>query len=51
MITMAEKRVQKEGGPRMKRREKSPPLNTWGMAGRQEIMELRRLWQLRIPRR
>ena len=24
--------------------------NVWGLAGRQEIMEMRRLWQLRIPR-
>jgi len=27
------------------------PLNLWGIAGRREIMETRRLWQLRIPRR
>jgi len=25
-------------------------MNLWGIAGRQEIMEMRRLWQLRIPR-
>lgn len=25
--------------------------NLWGIAGRQEMMEMRRLWQLRIPRR
>ena len=25
-------------------------MNIWGVAGRQEIMEMRRLWQLRIPR-
>jgi len=32
-------------------REKRPSLiNIWGIAGRQEIMEMRRLWQLRIPR-
>jgi hypothetical protein len=24
-------------------------INLWGIAGRQEIMEMRRLWQLRIP--
>ena len=24
-------------------------MNLWGIAGRQEIMEMRRLWQLRIP--
>ncbi|MFO8163643.1 MAG: hypothetical protein ACQEQO_11515 [Thermodesulfobacteriota bacterium] len=24
--------------------------NLWGIAGRQEIMEMRRLWQVRIPR-
>jgi hypothetical protein len=26
-------------------------VNLWGIAGRREIMETRRLWQLRIPRR
>jgi hypothetical protein len=26
-------------------------INLWGIAGRQEIMEMRRLLQLRIPRR
>jgi len=26
-------------------------VNIWGIAGRQEIMEMRRLWQLRIPRK
>jgi len=25
-------------------------VNLWGIAGRREIMEMRRLWQLRIPR-
>jgi len=25
--------------------------NLWGIAGRQEMMEMRRLWQLRMPRR
>ena len=31
--------------------EKMPEvINLWGIAGRQEIMEMRRLWQLRIPR-
>ena len=30
---------------------KSPyVMNLWGIAGRQEIMEMRRLWQFRIPR-
>ncbi|UCG66574.1 MAG: hypothetical protein JSW12_06025 [Deltaproteobacteria bacterium] len=34
------------------RKEKRPsPINLWGVAGRQEIMEMRRLWQLRIPGR
>ena len=28
----------------------SDVINLWGIAGRQEIMEMRRLWQLRIPR-
>ena len=32
--------------------EKMPDVvNLWGIAGRQEIMEMRRLWQLRIPRK
>jgi len=26
-------------------------VNLWGIAGRQEIMEMRRLWQLRISRK
>ena len=26
-------------------------INLWGIAGRQETMEMRRLWQLRIPRK
>jgi hypothetical protein len=26
-------------------------VNLWGIAGRREIMDTRRLWQLRIPRR
>ena len=25
--------------------------NLWGIAGRQEMMEMRRLWQLSMPRR
>jgi len=25
-------------------------INLWGIAGRREIMEMRRLWQMRIPR-
>jgi len=33
-------------------KEKRPsPINLWGVAGRQEVMEMRRLWQLRIPGR
>jgi hypothetical protein len=33
-------------------KEKLPsPINLWGVAGRREIMEMRRLWQLRIPGR
>ena len=26
-------------------------INLWGITGRQEIMEMRRLWQLKIPRK
>jgi hypothetical protein len=61
---MAEKRKDKLSrstgtGSRAKKREtseknklkSSPSINLWGMAGRQEIMEMRILWQLRIPRR
>jgi hypothetical protein len=34
------------------KKEKIPDIiNLWGIAGRQEIMEMRRLWQLRIPRK
>ena len=25
--------------------------NLWGLAGRREMMEMRKLWQLRMPRR
>lgn len=33
-----------------KHRGRRPSLiNIWGIAGRQEIMEMRRLWQLRVP--
>jgi len=30
--------------------KRSPSTNLWGIVGRQEIMEMRILWQLRIPR-
>ena len=34
------------------KKEKRPYLiNLWGIAGRQEIMGMRRLWQLGIPRK
>lgn len=39
-------------GKEVHKTEKMPDvMNLWGIAGRQEIMEMRRLWQLRIPRR
>ena len=39
-------------GEEVYKTEKMPDLiNLWGIAGRQEIMEMRRLWQLRIPRK
>jgi hypothetical protein len=42
----------KKPGIARKEGEKRPsPINLWGVAGRQEIMEMRRLWQLRIPGR
>jgi hypothetical protein len=63
-VYMAEKRkerLSRSTGPgyRAKKKEisdknklKRPPsTNLWGIAGRQEIMEMRILWQLRIPRR
>ena len=37
-------------GEEVYKKEKAPDvINLWGIAGRQEIMEMRRLWQLRIP--
>jgi len=37
-------------GEEVYKKEKIPDvINLWGIAGRQEIMEMRRLWQLRIP--
>ncbi len=51
IVSMAEKRVRREKGHQKKMVGKPPAFNTWGIAGRLEIMELRRLWQLRIPRR
>jgi len=36
-------------GSESEKRPASP--NLWGIAGRREAMEMRRLWQLRIPRR
>jgi len=37
-------------GEEVYKTEKIPNvINLWGIAGRQEIMETRRLWQLRIP--
>jgi hypothetical protein len=35
---------------RTERALRQTPYNLWGLAGRQETMEMRRLWQLRIPR-
>lgn len=47
---MVEKRDKKKA--HKKEKEKRPSfINIWGIAGRQEIMEMRRLWQLRIPRK
>jgi hypothetical protein len=34
-----------------KTKKMSDVINLWGIAGRQEMMEMRRLWQLRIPRK
>lgn len=42
----------KKGKASMKEKGEKPSLiNIWGIAGRQEIMDMRRLWQLRIPRK
>ena len=38
-------RVSKHPGGTMSR-----TANLWGIAGRQDMMEMRRLWQLRMPR-
>jgi len=39
----------KRGESYKREKQKRPSLiNIWGIAGRQEIMEMRRLWQLRI---
>ena len=48
---MVEKRDKKEKVYK-KGKEKMPSsINIWGIAGRQEMMDMRRLWQLRIPRK
>ena len=57
---MAEKRKvtppeSRKKGSRLKEEASYPfkrtphEMNLWGIAGRQEIMGMRRLWQLRIP--
>jgi len=46
---MVEKRDKKEEV--YKKEKMSYVMNLWGIAGRQEIMEMRRLWQLRIPQK
>lgn len=46
---MAENTGKKENGSKKKRKKKAPFINIWGIAGRHQIMEMRRLWQLRIP--
>ena len=39
-------------GEELDKTKKMPDvINLWGIAGRQEMMEMRRLWQLRIPRK
>ena len=44
-------RLKKEQGYKGEKEKRPSLVNIWGMAGRQEIMEMRRLWQLRIPRK
>jgi hypothetical protein len=48
---MAGKRDKMTKGSKKKEEKKSPLINIWGIAGRQEIMQMRGLWQLRIPRK
>jgi hypothetical protein len=42
--------VQNKGKAVHNHQKTSYAANLWGIAGRQEIMEMRRFWQLRIPR-
>jgi hypothetical protein len=48
---MVEKGDKKEKAHKKEKGERPASINIWGIAGRQEIMEMRRLWQLRIPRK
>jgi len=48
---MVEKRDKKEKVHKKEMGGRPSLINLWGIAGRQEIMEMRRLWQLRIPRK
>jgi hypothetical protein len=43
--------LEKKEGRKKKKDERPSLINIWGIAGRHEIMEMRRLWQLRIPRK
>ena len=43
--------LKKEEGYKREKGKRPSLINIWGIAGGQEIMEMRRLWQLRIPRR
>jgi hypothetical protein len=61
MVTKREARTPSPGQARPKPKKteiagkveekRSCSINVWSVAGRQEIMEMRRLWQLRIPGR
>ncbi len=42
--------IEKEAVAGVSLRKGQAPANIWGIMGRQELMEMRRLWQLRIPR-
>jgi len=46
---MVENTGKKQRISKKKREKRAPFINIWGIAGRHQIMEMRRLWQLRIP--
>jgi hypothetical protein len=49
--SQARSKPKKTGIAGKEEEKRSCSINVWGVAGRQEIMAMRRLWQLRIPGR